>query len=290
MHKTILQFLIVFLAVHTQVFAEESCKQSQNCIDIDRWDLALAIGLGSRSNPLSDYENIPVYVVPSIAYYGDNWFFDNGNLGYSLIESERFTINLATTYSDDSGFFNKWDPSNIFMLANGYQRSSVSASSAQQAEMVDKTIDFDELGDRNFTMLATIEGFYFSRFGVLKAAIGHDMFNVHNGAQADFKWNYSIAVDNWVFDTGVSATWKSEDLVDYYYGIRVTENTFWHQQYRASSAWNFGAELTARYLIATHWDALLALRYTKFAKAISDSPLLSDDYSSTYFVGMAYRF
>jgi len=84
--------------------------------------------------------------------------------------------------------------------------------------------------------------------------------------------------------------WKSQAVVDYYYGVRPSENAYWSEQYQAKSGWDKGAEMTARYILTDNWDLLLAVRYTLIADEIAASPLLDQDYSSTYFIGAAYRF
>ncbi|MBR9726424.1 MipA/OmpV family protein [Shewanella intestini] len=288
MDKIFRLFLLGCFVLPTTAMANNDCTQTQTCIEVDRWDLGIAVGIGSRSNPIVDHDNIPVYVAPSIAYYGNSWFFDNGNLGYSLIEREQFTINLATLYTAESGYFNDWDPSNFFVLSNN--RQPVGKQPSQHAMLADAYINLNELEHRHFTLLGSVEAFYYSRIGIFKFVLGHDILDVHNGMQGDIKWNYSIAYAQWLFDAGISTTWKSKELIQYYYGVRESENQFWHQAYQASSGWSQSAEITTRYLIDTHWDAVVALRYTKFADAITSSPLLSKGYSTTYFVGMAYKF
>src|SRR5690349_15759272 len=48
--------------------------------DERRWRLGAALGYGKRTNPLIQSEDIPVVVDLDIAYFGDRWFFDNGDL------------------------------------------------------------------------------------------------------------------------------------------------------------------------------------------------------------------
>ncbi|WP_394493989.1 MipA/OmpV family protein [Shewanella sp. ENK2] len=85
--------------------ADEPCQLDGDCVVVGEWDISVAVGYGNKTNPIANYDDIPLYAIPSIAYYGESWFFDNFNFGYTLTEQETFTINLATSYSDERAFF-----------------------------------------------------------------------------------------------------------------------------------------------------------------------------------------
>ncbi|WP_434950764.1 MipA/OmpV family protein [Shewanella sp. HL-SH4] len=149
---------------------------------------------------------------------------------------------------------------------------------------------FNSLERRKFTFYGGLEAFYYARFGFFKVAYAHDMFNVHNGDTAHISWNYGLAVKQWVFDLALRTDWKSAKVIQYYYGVRQNENNYWSQQYQAHSGWNKGMELTTRYILNGQWNILMAYRYTALSDEITDSPLVNQDNSQSYFVGVAYRF
>ncbi|WP_076407460.1 MipA/OmpV family protein [Shewanella sp. UCD-KL12] len=270
----------------------DSCGTEYECIEIGRWDVGLAFGYGSRSNPLKDYDDIPIYLAPTFAYYGDSWYFDNGNIGYTLAEDERYTINLTTSFSTDSAFFHRWDPSNIFLTSTNKFEPGVLSRSIQPTLMGEEptTLNIDELGSRNFTYLGGVEAYIYTRVGIVNLSLTHDLLNVHQGTEASLKWLYNLAIDEWNFELALVFDWKSEEVVDYYYGIRPSENAYWSENYKAESALNTGIELTSHYVLSDHWKLLFLARYTQIADEIVASPLLNEDYTSTFFVGTAYRF
>ncbi|MGZ9899114.1 MipA/OmpV family protein [Shewanella gaetbuli] len=292
MLKSILiALLLMFAMQHNEVIADnKSCESSSECAYVEQWDISVALGYGQKSNPLQDYDDIPLYILPSIAYYGEKWFFDNGNIGYSLKEAETFSINISTSYSEDRAYFYDWDPSNLFLGNTSANSDSILQMPMKSKGVIDQPKVFNELESRRFTLFGGVEGFYYLPWGFLKAAYGHDMFNVHNGDIAHFSWNYGYAINQWVFDFTLKTDWKSAKVIQYYYGVRQSENEYWSQQYKASSGWDSGVELTTRYIINQHWDALLALRYNMFSDAIKNSPLVNENNSKGYFIGMAYRF
>ncbi len=272
--------------------AVDSCGTEYECIEVGRWDIGLALGYGSRSNPLKDYDDIPIYLAPTFAYYGDSWYFDNGNIGYTLIEDERYTINLTTSFRTDSAFSHRWDPSNIFLTGTNKFEPSALTRSTQPTLMGEESPEpnIGELESRNFTYLGGVEAYLYTRVGTVNLSLTHDLLNVHQGTEASLKWLYNLAIDEWNFEFALVFDWKSEEVVDYYYGIRPSESLYWSENYKAESALNTGLELTSHYVLTDHWKLLFLARYTQIADEIVASPLLNEDYTSTFFVGTAYRF
>ncbi|ABZ75508.1 MltA-interacting MipA family protein [Shewanella halifaxensis HAW-EB4] len=267
-----------------------ACDNNTDCIEVGRWDLGLALGYGNKSNPLKGYKDIPLYIVPTIAYYGDSWFFDNGNIGYTLAEGENYTVNLITTFSSDSAFFYRWDPSNIFLFSGSSNQRAVSPAISTFSDRATPEPVIGELENRNFTYLGGAEAFIYTRFGIVHASVAHDILDVHGGLESKLKWFYNIPLDRWNFEFAAVLDWKSEEVVDYYYGVRPSESLYWNQKYQAESALNKSIEFTGQYLLTENWNLLLVARYTDIADEIVDSPLVDKDYTTTYFVGAAYRF
>lgn len=266
--------------------AENTCDDTTDCIRQGSWDLGIALGYGVKSNPLKDYKDIPIYVLPTVAYYGEKWFFDNGALGYTLTEQERFTLNLVTGFSSDRAYFYRWDPSNIFLAG--------SSQALQQAPIARATWELTPpigpLEERSFTYLGGMETYIYNRFGTWRVALLHDLFDVHNGMEGQIKWNYHWSHQELSLDFAAFLDWKSQEIVDYYYGVRPSESAYWSLNYQAESGWNSGVEFTARYHMTPEWELLMTARYTRFADTIADSPLLDEDDGYAYLIGAAYRF
>ncbi|MEC4727288.1 MipA/OmpV family protein [Shewanella sp. D64] len=267
------------------------CENNLECIEAGQWDLGVALGYGKRSNPLKDYDDIPIYMVPTFAYYGEYGFFDNGNFGYTLTEKELYTINVATSFSTDSAYFHRWDPSNIFLAGgNTFKTGSVASAGGSLFTTEEQEPVIGPLETRRFTYLAGLEAFIYTRAGIINFSLAHDMLNVHQGTEAQLKWIYNLPIQDWNFEFALKLDWKSEEIVDYYYGVRESESPYWNQEFKARSALNTGIELTSSYVITQHWDLLFLARYTHIADAIADSPLLNEEYTSTFYIGSSYRF
>lgn len=288
MKSSFFGFLLSVLLLSPGVVMAQ-CDDTTDCIEKGSWDLGIAFGYGQRTNPLEDYDDIPIYVLPTIAYYGERWFFDNGAIGYTLTEQERFTVNLITGFSSDRAFFYRWDPSNIFLAG--------SSQSMQQTPLVisptgpyGDSQDIGDLESRHFTYLGGIEAYVYNRFGTWRLALLHDLLNVHQGTEGQIKWNYHWGHKELSVDFAVFFDWKSQEVVNYYYGVRPSESAYWHEHYRTENGWNRGLELTARYSLTPAWELLMTARYTQLADTIAQSPLLDEDDSYAYLIGAAYRF
>lgn len=290
--KKFITALLTTALLSFATYANETvdCNNNSECITIGIWDIGIAVGYGVKSNPITQFDDIPIYITPTFAYYGEKWFLDNGNLGYSLLESENMTVNLVTSFSDDSAYFSRWDPSNIF-VAGGSRVSTGSANSTSFWDLDDLyALQFNELEERDFTVLGGVEAFLYTPVGIFNMAWAHDLLDVHSGMEAQLKWMYRFAIDQWKFELASSANWKSQEVVNYYYGVRSSENYYWHQAYNPGSATNVSLTLTTQYIINSHWALLFLARYTDLADEIVASPLVNKHSSNTFFVGAAYRF
>src|SRR5687768_315446 len=56
-----------------------------------RWRIGAALGYGLRSNPLIRSDDIPIAIDLDLAWFGDRWFFDNGDLGVLLLDNAVMT-------------------------------------------------------------------------------------------------------------------------------------------------------------------------------------------------------
>ena len=77
--------------------ADEEPEQPQE----SRWRLGAALGYGIRSNPLVQSDDIPIYVDLDIAWFGKRWFFDNGDLGFTVTDNDAVTASLVARVNSD---------------------------------------------------------------------------------------------------------------------------------------------------------------------------------------------
>jgi hypothetical protein len=83
--------------------------------------LGFALGLGSRTNPLIQSDDIPLVLDVDIAWFGSRWFFDNGDIGVAIWDDPRFTTNLVARVNSDRVFFGKTNSRFVSVGATGAQ-------------------------------------------------------------------------------------------------------------------------------------------------------------------------
>ena len=88
MFRRLTQLALLLLALDaTLCLAEEETEEATE----SRWRLGAALGYGVRSNPLVQSDDIPIIVDLDIAWFGDRWFFDNGDLGLTVADNDAMT-------------------------------------------------------------------------------------------------------------------------------------------------------------------------------------------------------
>ena len=72
---------------------------------LDNWEVAVSAGYGQRTNPLINADDIDTFLNIDISWYGDRFFFDNGDIGYNLFFNDKLSINLLGQLSKEGVFF-----------------------------------------------------------------------------------------------------------------------------------------------------------------------------------------
>lgn len=80
-----------------------------------------------RSNPLHGGDDTPLVLLPEVSYYGERFFLENLEMGFTLFENPRHQLNALVTPGYDQMYFNRWDPFN-FSDAGGFTAGSSPAA------------------------------------------------------------------------------------------------------------------------------------------------------------------
>ena len=106
MNKHLIQAWLLLLGCFSVTAMADDCESSaEGCVEIGKWQVAVAVGVGVRTNPVIDNDDIPLYVIPQISYNGERVFLQNLDLGYILFEDDTRQFNLLLTPSYDQVFF-----------------------------------------------------------------------------------------------------------------------------------------------------------------------------------------
>src|SRR5688572_8580079 len=101
-----------------------------------RWRLGAAFGYGQRSNPLIQSDDIPVLVDLDIAWFGKRWFFDNGDVGLTVLDRPNSTTSMVARVNSDRVFFGKTDTRyvNFAYRGNGMTSAIIDQDTGAQVD------------------------------------------------------------------------------------------------------------------------------------------------------------
>lgn len=298
--KTIYRFLALFAAAFTASSALACDPQTEDCVEVGKWEFSLGIGAGVRTNPVEDASDIPLFLLPEISYSGERFFIQNLDLGVYLWESESQQLNLLATPGYDDVFFHRWSPSNFFLDSNRMM-SSGALKEESEAQPVIETEDNEfinpsftdvserDLRDRHMAGLAGIEYNLSVESLELQLQYLSDFTGVHEGQEA----RASLA-KHWVNGRhhlvgSLGAVWQSSKVVNYYYGLTPAEADE-RGPYTTDAAVSGLVRVDWNYQLTQRWDLRLLASYRQLPDEISASPLINDNKVITVFIGGVYHF
>jgi outer membrane protein len=238
------------------------------------WQIGIAFGYGERSNPLVQSDDIPVLIDIDIAWYGKRWFFDNGDVGRTLFNGDGLTLNAIGRINSDRVFFSKTDTEYV---------SIFNFAGTLPAEPI-------EVPDRDYAFEAGFELLSDGDFGFIQAAAHRDVSGTHDGYELYFHYGRTFRRQRWFVEPSFGLSFKSDDLNDYYWGVRAEEANLVLPEYRAAAGWNSHARLSARYQLTRNWTFVVAAQHERLSGAAAASPLVERRSLNSGFAGFSYRF
>jgi outer membrane protein len=238
------------------------------------WKIGLAFGFGERSNPLVQSDDIPVLVDIDIAWYGKRWFFDNGDVGRTLLDNDRFTVNAVGRFNSDRLFFSKTDTEyiQIFSFAGTMPPAPI------------------EVPDRDYAFEGGFEILTNGDWGFAQVAAHHDLSNTHDGYELYFNYGRTFRRQRWFFEPSFGLSFKSRRLNDYYWGVRPEESNVALPEYQAGAGFNSHARVATSYQLTRNWSFAVAAQYERLGSEAAESPLANERSVKSVFAGFSFRF
>ena len=242
---------------------------------VSPWRIGAAFGYGERSNPLIQSEPIPVVVDVDIAWFGKRWFFDNGDLGFTLRDYSRGTLNLIARVNSDRVFFGRTNT----------QIVSIGTDGSQLPEPVPLRVP-----DRDYAVELGLEWLAEGRWGKLTVAGFHDVSRTHDGFSVDAEFAYPWYRARWTVEPTMMLRYKSAALNDYYWGVDAAEASSALLAYTVGSGFNWQLGARASYYFSSHLRLAAGINYERLNDAAAASPLVRDPDVTAFFAGLAYQF
>jgi|HigsolmetaAR204D_1030405.scaffolds.fasta_scaffold00184_29 outer membrane protein len=268
-------------ALAQPIAAQAGCRTpSADCVLVGKLHLALSMGFGERSNPIIGNDDIPLYVLPQISYYGERFFLENLEFGFTLYESDAHTFNVVAAPGYDRVFFFSDDLQNIFVSGSTLSLNEPPSTLIEGAPLPE-IVEQYPLHNRNTTYLAGPEWLF--RFGDFIGQL--DLLREVTGEHQGYEVRAAVAtpVVQSTSSLVVSAgfTWKSAKLVGYYYGI--------DDLYEPGAAFNPFVKLGFAHPISERWTFSAHVHHERLDDAIADSPIVGKHRVTTYFAGFVFK-
>lgn len=276
-------FGLVCCLTASTAFAQADVKQPQ-LIKKSTIHASITVGYGGIENPVLDADDVTSPILPSFAYYGDNWYFDDFSVGYSLYETENFYVDLLGRFNDDGFFFELDGVDKLY--ATGVVRSSSGRPTLPSASPINLTPI-----ERDLSYMAGLSSAVNVYDGMwLSAAYVHDVTNVHNG--------YEILLNGYqVFElfsgtAGIEAgiNYKNEELIDYYYTVNPSESKTRLLSYNLESATNYYLKVSYEYPISDSFSLDFKLKHTWLDSNLANSHMINKNGYFSGFTGITYHF
>lgn len=265
-------------------FAQPSEGESNQGIAIEQWHISLNAGFGVMTNPLKGGSNLPLVLIPEVAYYAEHLFFDNGRLGYTLNPDSSHVINFVSELNPETRFFVDWHPANIFALSSS--NSFITSSSVEFKEQQPK-LEVNDLDKRKWALDAGLSYHYIYGKHVFSAQALSDVSGVHKGWRSALQWQMSHRIGEVYVKPSLGIWYKSSQLNDYFYGVSKKENPI--EAIAVGSSLQPYAKIDARWPLSEVNSVRFHLAYYDYSVS-ADSPLFEKSYSMTAFLGFNHIF
>jgi outer membrane protein len=273
--RTTLALLAIAAAAGPQAAAaQEPCKvPSADCIAVGDLQVSLSFGYGTRTNPVQGRDDIPLFVIPYLSYYGKRFFLESLEPGVTLYESDAHTFNLIATPGFDRVFFSRNDPQNIIV-------PFASDAPAFGGQTVEEERTFT-VGQRHTTYLAGPEWLFRHRELIGQVSALYEFTGRHKGYEVRAALSRPLIQSQQSLVINAGLTWKSAATVDYFYGVP--------DFYSPGAALNPFVKLSYALPLSERWTLTAFVHYEYLGAAIADSPIVTDREVVTAFAGLNFK-
>ena len=201
---------------------------------------------------------------------------ETGVLPIWIIQSDKFLL-IGPQFSYEFATFSGLE----FAFIGDYRGDGFSGS--------DGAI-FNGMKDRSGTYELGLEIEYESDFGDFSFAVLNDVLGEHEGNEISLTYSLPFINRSSVVTPYVSLINYSEDLVDYYYGVRANEATESRAFYEGKSTVNYEIGVDTQWRFGDHHIIAANLSYTAHGSEIEDSPIVDGNGTFNTLIGYAYEF
>lgn len=149
---------------------------------------------------------------------------------------------------------------------------------------------FVGMEEKSITLDVGVGVDYQSDYGDFAFQIAADAFGEHKGNALSISYSKTYRMQGAMVTPYASIARLSEDLVDYYYGVNVSEVTGFRAFYEGQATTNIEVGLRVNKPFGRQHSVMINAGYTAFGEGIEDSPLVEKSSGTSVIVGYVYMF
>ncbi len=241
--------------------------------------IAAAVILGCANNALAETDQIQFSVGLGAMHISDHYAGDNDEtliVPLVSITSNRFAVDVLEGAS--FSFFRN-DTLDLKLLATP-RFTNLDDPDADELRGIDRQATLDVGLGFDYAIGETI----------FSTSFLAEVTGEHNGYEIDAKVGRVEPVGKALVAYAIGASWQSQNLSDYRFGVRASEALIDRPAFTANASIAPYAEIFTQYLVSNKWAIIGGGQFTLLAGDAKDSPIVSSDISFAVFSGIARKF
>ncbi|MGS2721679.1 MipA/OmpV family protein [Paraglaciecola aestuariivivens] len=247
----------------------------------------MAFGLGVKTNPLVDGDNIPLVALLDLAWYGDKAYFDNGELGYQWYSQTNFAFESFLRLDEERAFFSFVHPANLLFNSDNLFPSG---ADNQLPTPPQARLSINQINKRDWAINAGLRGHYYTINGEWALSVEQDISQVHQGNKLSLSYQHHWQFQQTQITLQLGSHWKSRQLIDYYYGVSKQDTDLRQFHFNGQAGWQHFIGLNLLKPINEKWSWIAQMQHRVLPDSLTASPLIKENSINKLFVGVAYRF
>lgn len=229
--------------LNVNAWAEESRGEARERIEPKGFLYGLGLGVSQEIYKGYDYRVIPL---PIIGYRSDNFRVLGPFVSYDALQFSDIELILQAAPR-----FQGFDDSDSYI--------------------------FENMEERKFSMDAGLGLSYEKKDWKIGLSAMFDVLNRSNGYEAKANISRVFRQGPLFLEPSLGINYVDSNHVDYYYGVKANETNAFTTQYQGKSALNTTVGFSVSTPIFLEGFTSIAVNYTWYDSAITDSPLVEDD-------------
>ena len=199
-------------------------------------------------------------VFPLIQYKGERFFISGLDVGYTLFENTSVGVGLLGSIR-----YEGYNPDHNPALAG---------MDARKASF-----------DAGALLIAGSDD-----WGVLQSRVLTDVSSMHGGQELSLSYGVPFKTQRFEVTPALGVAWRSRNLVDYYYGVRPNEARSGRPAYRGRAATLFFVNVEGLYHLTETWQMIGGITCNRLPEAVTDSPIVQNNFQVSGYMGLVYQF